>query len=1008
MLSSAEHYGSIVTSEVRKQGGEADNIEVEAFWCHALRGLAWVPCCPRCEPNEASRSSSEAVKRPSEVWILGKNEIRVGRDARYQFLSYLAPDVAGMNDRFCRVLGIQHFEDATAAELAELLSELTAYACALPASSDQWEPLRSLVHECWQKTAEAIHRGDEAPQSLASVFGNTVLLESAERFRLHVLSDVSEILVNDDQERYHFFSTKEESVFLPLPPVTRQSYPARRRLVRTLVAFDSELFTPLSQLNDKPAFREHAAPRMPLKEYLEREAFPGVPIWEHLFELYATAGPNPVDPTKDAFRRTCQSLTLVEVAFVTFAVNEWATPVFLEYSTQEGSRLLAVDPEHASPSHILMALAPMIGGVEDSLLGWYASQTRRSFSDPPDVVAAEEIVARFVRRVGEHVREEVRQALKAESEEVLDLLEPVAIAARLCVESVTRPIPEAEERIGQLRHEWASFRSSVDEQTRPMLVQQVAGEFIGRQDTVRLLTAMKSYDDRSVFAAWNEQGIPADLISMCLVACAFPPLRFSENVQLFRGEAKEFASALMATCSVHCRPASIVHQYDDVIASLLGLTPEDGLLGDPHLDRAQARLVVQDRARRAVHAAGITHLPTAVERLLRTPLGAQHLTDGLGDLLGTRVPERIVAVYFGHRLDSRQADAQHLWSEYRWALAAVLAHDGAEPDVVLGSCENELSPFLNGLWANPNVLLHRLGETLEMCYPGWDSSRNQSLFRQRLRPKDLEKWLVHGGHVTEPEPEAEPAEKTISILGQEMTEEEFEKEAALGEDGKVFSSLSVDPEFDPRSLLKVSRSTAPQRPRRKPGQRRSGGARTPRSAVRDEYIGFLGELCVYNAMRERVLASGGDPEDVKWLSRNRERFGLPEGDDGLGYDLEFSDIAGLLGGRGHTYYLEVKATTGDGTRAFQMSLDEWEVARRCEQEDDLTYVIVRVAHATAGTGGKVIAMVDNPYTQRQQGTLAVDEAGFYVWYGPEMQAGERTERTGLAADPSNTDRQGNT
>ena len=148
----------------------------------------------------------------------------------------------------------------------------------------------------------------------------------------------------------------------------------------------------------------------------------------------------------------------------------------------------------------------------------------------------------------------------------------------------------------------------------------------------------------------------------------------------------------------------------------------------------------------------------------------------------------------------------------------------------------------------------------------------------------------------------------------------------------------------------------------------------------------MGELFAYLHLRRLLVSKAGDAEDLRWVSKSRERFGMPEGDDDLGYDIELIDLQGVFGERGRTCFVEVKATMGDGSGAFQMSLPEWAKAQECETQDNSAYIIARVAYVTDPERVHMAALLENPCELWRKGVLAVDTAGLYMWYGPAEQS----------------------
>ena len=108
-------------------------------------------------------------------------------------------------------------------------------------------------------------------------------------------------------------------------------------------------------------------------------------------------------------------------------------------------------------------------------------------------------------------------------------------------------------------------------------------------------------------------------------------------------------------------------------------------------------------------------------------------------------------------------------------------------------------------------------------------------------------------------------------------------------------------------------------------------------------LGAAGEYFVF----EQLRVACRDFDVMNWLSKAREAFGYGPGDDSLGYDFAYDDVGGVFVGPAavaRRCLMEVKSSAQDGGSSFEMSMNEWEVARRCHQDPSLgTYVILRVA-----------------------------------------------------------------
>jgi len=181
--------------------------------------------------------------------------------------------------------------------------------------------------------------------------------------------------------------------------------------------------------------------------------------------------------------------------------------------------------------------------------------------------------------------------------------------------------------------------------------------------------------------------------------------------------------------------------------------------------------------------------------------------------------------------------------------------------------------------------------------------------------------------------------------------EEYERKRRSVE----FGSELIDPDnFDAELVSKQVRDkvaqiqTAPKvgRPTnlsvvtggRGSGPNRGGGGGSWRGRElippqKKELIGFLGECVVYHWLRRQF------PDrdiDRAWVSKNRTKLLVGDGDDTLGYDFEIRYL-------NKTWFLEVKASTGDPL-AFELGETEVRRARDCAKTKREEYYIIYVSN----------------------------------------------------------------
>ncbi len=124
------------------------------------------------------------------------------------------------------------------------------------------------------------------------------------------------------------------------------------------------------------------------------------------------------------------------------------------------------------------------------------------------------------------------------------------------------------------------------------------------------------------------------------------------------------------------------------------------------------------------------------------------------------------------------------------------------------------------------------------------------------------------------------------------------------------------------SLATKARKSMPNSAQTPKGRRGGSGGGKGGGYQADEQSGLLGEAFVYESLRNTLP----DFDLACWVSDSRRKYGLEgKGDDGLGYDFEYTDVEGKLSGLSHHPHclIEVKSTTSTQDIPFPMSSNEW-------------------------------------------------------------------------------------
>ena len=111
------------------------------------------------------------------------------------------------------------------------------------------------------------------------------------------------------------------------------------------------------------------------------------------------------------------------------------------------------------------------------------------------------------------------------------------------------------------------------------------------------------------------------------------------------------------------------------------------------------------------------------------------------------------------------------------------------------------------------------------------------------------------------------------------------------------------------------------------GTQKKSGTYEPTTTKTKEENGFIAESKVYHTLLSRVGSNGS----VAWVSGNGHRVHANEcGNDGLGYDIRYSDELGM-------HYVEVKGSTSENVE-FVLTKNELEFAQQHLEEYEIWYV----------------------------------------------------------------------
>jgi hypothetical protein len=224
----------------------------------------------------------------------------------------------------------------------------------------------------------------------------------------------------------------------------------------------------------------------------------------------------------------------------------------------------------------------------------------------------------------------------------------------------------------------------------------------------------------------------------------------------------------------------------------------------------------------------------------------------------------------------------------------------------------------------------------------------------------------------------------MDVFEKPRTLAEAVADLALGEGGEIGALLRqrVDPGLDLASLRARGRESVPDAPKttHRGGGGGAGAGKTRRRMPPPEELtlhGDLGEAFVF----EQFKASLPGWDQTCWFSSARARYNVAgEASDEDGFDFRYSDVEGKLAGRpGALCLVEVKASSGDATGPFPLSVNEWNRAHQAHESGDEVYVIVRVARVCDRP--EITDVIVDPVQLLREGKLRVDAKGLEVIVG---------------------------
>lgn len=933
MLRQAEDYLRHTTVSISRLHGE-DPTNPPALWLYALQEMDWsvIP-------------TARGLKASKDAWWIHSAD---RRKRRFHLLPGV-PSEFSQSKSLLTKIGILTLDESSS---AQLIRALHAIAAQLPeCGQDELRYAAALATDVCELLDRRL-KEDASRIGFAKILTAPVPLEHAGQIVARKLEDVDCIYVNDDAIRADHVDLPEDRYMIPSRFDKRYS-----SLIGSLASLLGEdKITRVSK--QKMALRfEQVSKSERLIDFLQRQ-FVGKQIVEDIALLIAQGGGRPLDPRGQRFEQRWIRFRTTNVAFGSFEDGD--IQACFDTTADGGPTLMVAQDstrydvvacswqivdKACEDTWILFAKALERGEADDFLKGKGISDRERIEIEGVIAMGFEQRLDQFASACyaiwkGKNEKssfDEFQAAWKSKTKT------PESASAWLGIPEIGALVDQAsqiEEPEGSLLFlrnqgvsvsDWQAARQDLGE-----------GHFVFDKSVERYEHAI------AVLAARTK----------ALVAHSAVPVASSKSGTPLDSTVLTKAKAWIEEIAGLPVPESVQHQVR-VESEIISCAANDTLACESvTLLREQLSAVI-----------------SAVEQVATNPPSNVSLIEL------KREPTRAAQIYQHESQDCRASRAASDAKTVLKVATSLATHLGEELDRPGIDAHPLVSALRDGWWANRVLVLAALRFALEVHAP-----KTASRMKEARAFRDIDDWQSLWRKFNElgdpPKPVTPaPPKRNLDLLGHSLTEDDFFREAGGGSDGLIAKAVdgSVISDFDLSALRGRSRTIVT--PISRNGRRgRKGSPRTPSPRNENELtiLGTIGERFVYQQFR--AILSNFDAHN--WLSKSREHFGYPTGNDSLGYDFEYFDTEGKLTGSSKELLckIEVKSTTGDGTNPFEMSTNEWDVAYDCHNSDEAElYVIVRVANVA--TQPIVSDLLLDPVDLRQQGVLDYSSRNLLVVVG---------------------------
>ena len=918
ILWNAESYNASLQISVEREKGD-NSRNMLSLWVYAVVRKQW-----RIIPTNLGPC------RPSKAWRLDEEKQRT-LFAREGLLAYVKPPFDNAVN-ILKTVGVYSPKDAP---VSRIVAELQDVAEAL---NDLLEKSRrateAFIRELYIWLQESSDRSDDPDNALMKIKERPVpLLNDGDFTAVDLSSDVI-VLLNDDSERLPYVKNSETAYVLPLH--ARQSNKALYKALRKVFGPNRVMRASEAEIDLEFDQKEQDAH---LLDYLVQGLQSSRPnIQRELAALIAYGGKSPMDPNKETFREKWLQFQNTLVRRGHFRNRDPANPVFDQGA--EGGAALYV-PSSFKFIQILEVCWHLLGPSHRHTWENYVTRLKHGECE------------RFFDGFSLHDRDwsELEIAIGISQKTRIKQLQPALLALYRSQVS----------DLGVVQ-----FQSKLD--SLDIDLEKIAAWI--RIEKVVLERALDNsslnFDDERQLDMVEALGVSISGWQRARRDLGKDPVVFSSTVESFK-EWRENIVACLRTVFAHGE--TDVDLLDELKVMLKKFSEASctNLIAEQKIHHANVAGIVVGELQPLVDLQ--TKAGKGLVQRLRT-IESKRIVD---DLSGSRTPRREITLYKNQSKKQRESDAKEAVSDVMRVACALSKLCGDTIDEKQVWSNSTITPWLQGYWANCFAALRALRKILRTSAPDVFNKLNEfGVFapQQRVPWRELWKKFPELGEL--PSTNRPTPQEKIEILGHKIIEDKFDGILSHGSSGTIGQAIvdAVNDQIDMASLATRDRELVTG----SKGGRRGRGRNIGRNA--DSHAGLLGEAFVY----ESCCKTLPDFDVACWVSDSRTKYGFERnGDDGLGYDFEYSDVEGKLTGMTNKPHclIEVKSTTSEKNEPFPMTANEWAVAEQCyrglRREQ---YVIVRVLRVKSAP---VIAdVIVNPVHQWRERKLALENRDYIV------------------------------